>query len=131
MYFSSKTNYCLFMCVCVCKHFSPPPLLFCVLILVFFVILSYIFILSLFFLFIISLNYAKQNTHILTSDFSLYFRKAAIVDVCGVWLPHHRPVHSEGVPRFRVACRVPQVCGLPPVPRRNMYMLRQGRKDIL
>lgn len=63
--------------------------------------------------------------------FLLFSRKAAIVDVRGVWLPHHRPVHSEGVPRPGVACRVPQVCGLPPVPRRNVYVLRQRRKNIL
>lgn len=58
-------------------------------------------------------------------------RKAAIVDVRGVWRPHHRSVHTEGVARPGVACGVPQVCGLPSVPRRNMHMLRQGRKNIL
>lgn len=42
-----------------------------------------------------------------------------------------RPVHPQGGPRPRVARRVPQVPGVPPVPGRVLHLLRQGREDLL
>ena len=42
-----------------------------------------------------------------------------------------RPVHPEGRPQPGVARGLPQVLRVPDVPRRELYLLCQRRKDLL
>jgi hypothetical protein len=51
--------------------------------------------------------------------------------VCGLWGPNPRPIHLESGARFGVARRLSQVRGVPSIPGRDLYMLREGRQDVL
>lgn len=45
--------------------------------------------------------------------------------------PDPRPVHPAGSAGPGVARGLPQVPGVPPVPGRELYLLREGRQNVL
>lgn len=58
-------------------------------------------------------------------------REVRIRDVCRLWKSDTWPVHSEGFPGPGVACSLPEVCRVQPVPGWDMHLLRTGRKNLL
>lgn len=59
------------------------------------------------------------------------FRKAAAKSLCRMRCPDSRPVHLACGSGPRVARRLSQVCRVSSVPRRDLYLLRSGRQDVL
>ncbi|GBP03357.1 hypothetical protein EVAR_101751_1 [Eumeta japonica] len=65
------------------------------------------------------------------TSFAFFRRETAAITVRGLRWSDPRPVHPEGGPGPGVARGVPQVPGVPAVPRRVVHLLRQRRQDLL
>lgn len=62
---------------------------------------------------------------------SFFGREAWDGHVRGLRESNPRPVHSAGVSRPRVACGLPQMRRVQPVPGRDVHVLRERREDLL
>lgn len=58
-------------------------------------------------------------------------REARIRDVCRMWKPDPWPVYTESLSRPGVACSLPEVCGVQPVPGWDLHLFRPGRQNLL
>lgn len=73
----------------------------------------------------------KERTQCCINAFPPSRREVANRNVCGLWKSDTRPVHPESLPGPGVACSLPQVCRVQPVPGRELHLLRPRRKDLL
>lgn len=61
----------------------------------------------------------------------LLCREARIRDVCRMWKSDPWPVHTESLSRPGVACSLPEVCRVQPVPGWDLHLFRPGRQNLL
>ena len=60
-----------------------------------------------------------------------FCREVWIRNVCRMWKSDPWPVHTESLPRPGVACSLPEVCRVQPVPGRVLHLLRPRRQNLL
>lgn len=58
-------------------------------------------------------------------------REARIRHVCRMWKSDPWPVHTKSLPRPGVACSLPEVCRVQPVPGWDLHLFCPGRQNLL